>query len=654
MRDRTIQILSVLVAVAALFVAGTLLPRIVAASDEGKLRYTNVSVEGAPPIVAIGAAVGALRGLVVDYLWIRLQQMRELSQFYDARRLADLITKLQPRFGEVWAFHGHNLAYNLSVMTSTPEERWRLVNEGLDLVRNKGIRYNPNDLILYKELGWWFAHKVDGLSDDAHLYYKRELAKEWDLLLGEPPAGSTARAAWLQAIADAPDTYEELVARDPGVATMLAALEAKMQAFDPKYKVKLDRDFLFMHGRWHSVRTGAGYAKLFNLQDQFRRRDAAYAAMDDVFSDPANAKAIDDIVTFLRKRVLIDDYNMEPARMARYTQEFGPFDWRHPQSHAFYWSKMGAEIGAERYNNDEDIYRILNDDRTTIQAMQALAHSGLMRVDPFSTDNPTRLYDIRWIKSIDRYFRELYTKHYKARGGGPDTFVDFYENFMAQAVRELYHAGEVEEAQKLLDELDKLCGRGGLIPNNKYVAPVDVFVRNATFGEYEMVPDIARTDLSAILRRGFLEGYLVGKKKVLDEALVYARDLTEYFRTNRFTDFRTKMGDARLADLIGSLERSVEDVLVSIMQDQSLPLVDRLTVYNRLPEDQRAMVYDSARARIETDLAASPLGSGGAKAENLFPEPPNMEAYRARKAERESKRAAEDKERKEGSMDRKR
>ena len=198
MRDRTIQILSVLAAVAALFVAGTLLPRIVAASDEGKLRYTNVSVEGAPPIVAIGAAVGALRGLVVDYLWIRLQQMRELSQFYDARRLADLITKLQPRFGEVWAFHGHNLAYNLSVMTSTPEERWRLVNEGIDLVRNKGIRYNPNDLILYKELGWWFAHKIDGLSDDAHLYYKRELAKEWHLLLGEPPAGSSARAAWLQ------------------------------------------------------------------------------------------------------------------------------------------------------------------------------------------------------------------------------------------------------------------------------------------------------------------------------------------------------------------------------------------------------------------------------------------------------------------------
>lgn len=255
MRDRTVQFLSLLVALVAFVGAGMLLPRIVAASDEAKLRYTDVSVEGAPPIVAVGAAVGALRGLVVDYLWIRLQQMRQLGQFYDARNLADLITKLQPRFGEVWAFHGHNLAYNLSVATSTPGERWRLVNAGIDLVRNKGIRYNPNDLILYKELGWWFAHKIDGVTDDAHLYYKRELAKEWHFLLGEPPQSAEDRAAWLQRIADAPDTYEELVAREPGVAVLVDAMEAKMRAFDPKFKAKLDRDFLINEGRWKSVRS---------------------------------------------------------------------------------------------------------------------------------------------------------------------------------------------------------------------------------------------------------------------------------------------------------------------------------------------------------------------------------------------------------------
>ena len=127
-----------------------------------------------------------------------------------------------------------------------------------------------------------------------------------------------------------------------------------------------------------------------------------------------------------------------------------------------------------------------------------------------------------------------------------------------------------------------------------------------------------------------------------------------YFRTNRYTDFRTKMGDARLADLIGSLERSVEDTLVAIMQDPSLPLVDRLTIYNRLPEDQRAMCYDGAKARVESDFAASPLAGAGGKVEVLFPEPPNMDAYRARKAAKEREREAEQKARQEGSMDRRR
>jgi len=286
--------------------------------------------------------------------------------------------------------------------------------------------------------------------------------------------------------------------------------------------------------------------------------------------------------------------------------------------------------------------------------MQALAHSGLMRVDPLSQDNPARLYDTRWIRAIDRYFRELYRKHYGTRGGGPDTFVDFYENFMAQAVRELYHAGETEEAQRILDELDELCGRGALIPNNKYVAPLDVFVRNATFGEYEMVPDVARTDVAAVLRRGFLEGYLLGRQKVLDQALAFARDLTEFFRTNRYTDFRTRMGDARLADMIGSLERSVEDVLVAIMRDPTLPLVDRLTIYNRLPEDQRAMVYDEARPQLEVDFAASPFAAGGAKFDAMYPEPPNMDAYRARQAEVERERAERLNQLREGAADRKR
>lgn len=638
MRDRTIQLSAIGVSLAAFVGGGVLLPRILAQSDQAKLRYTDVSVEGAPPIVAVGAAIGALRGLVVDYLWIRLQQMRELGLFYDAQRLADLITKLQPRFGEVWAFHGHNLAYNLSVMASTPDERWRLVNAGLDLIRNKGIRYNPNDLILFKELAWYFAHKVDGVSDDAHLHYKREMAREWQLILGSPPFEQIERAQWMQDIADSPDTYDELVAKYPEVKALVDKLTAALKDFDKRFQFKLDREFLINLGRWSGVQSSP-YAQMLGMQETFRRRDPVYVALDDVLKDPANRPGIVRLVAYLRKRVLLDDYNMDPAIMARYTREYGPLDWRHPQAHAFYWSRLGSEVAAERYTSEDEVYRILNDDRVSIQAMQALAHSGLMSVDPFSNDNPGRMYDTRWFKSIDKYFRELYEKHYKTRGAGGDTFVDFHQNFMAQAVRELYRAGDVEGAQQILDELDKLYGRGGLIPNNRYTRPLDVFVQETTYGEFEQMPDMARTDVLAVLRRGFMEGYLLDRRKILDAALKYAADLTEYFKSSRYTDFVTKMGDRRMGDLVTGLERSVEETLVNLMRDSTIPIVDRLTIYNKLPEEQRAMCYDAAKDSLAAEFAGSPL-AGAMNFTSVFPEPPNIEAYRARQAEQARQRDA--------------
>ena len=83
-------------------------------------------------------------------------------------------------------------------MTNTPEERWDWVTAGIDLVRNQGIRYNPNDVVLHKDLAFWFAHKIDGNSDDAHFHYKKQFAEEWHLLLGPPPFDHEERIEWIK------------------------------------------------------------------------------------------------------------------------------------------------------------------------------------------------------------------------------------------------------------------------------------------------------------------------------------------------------------------------------------------------------------------------------------------------------------------------
>ena len=62
-----------------------------------------------------------MRGLIVDYLWIKVNLMKQQGLYYEIMADADLITKLQPRFAPVWTFHGHNMAYNISVATNTPE-----------------------------------------------------------------------------------------------------------------------------------------------------------------------------------------------------------------------------------------------------------------------------------------------------------------------------------------------------------------------------------------------------------------------------------------------------------------------------------------------------------------------------------------------------
>jgi len=217
-RDRIIQFFAGGAAAISMTFGGLMLPKIIDEAERSTLRYSNVAVNGAPDWMnTIGMSIGALRGLMVDYLWIKINRMKDAGLFYEVMADADLITKLQPRFSQVWVFHAHNMAYNISVATNTLEERWEWVNAGLRLLRERGLVANPNDMVLHKELSFFFGHKIDGNSDDAHMYYKRMLADEWNTLLGTPPDSWVDRTASMKTIADSPKTIEEAILIEPKV-----------------------------------------------------------------------------------------------------------------------------------------------------------------------------------------------------------------------------------------------------------------------------------------------------------------------------------------------------------------------------------------------------------------------------------------------------
>ncbi len=634
MANRTIQIIAAVILVACMAGAGSILPNLLDKSDRYALRYTDVSVEGAPPIVALGTMMGALRGVIVDYLWIKVNIAREQGLFYEIMHDTELITQLQPRFAAVWAFHGHNMAYNISVATHTEEERWEWVRRGIDLVRNKGIRYNPNDLNLYRELAFWFAHKIEGVADDAHLYYKREFAREWHYVLGDPPHAWEDRIEWMREIAEAPETLEEAERRTPGVKELVELLQSELSQYERRVRFRLDERLLEQYVQWEAIQGQSRYAEMLDVAAEMRRESPFFRQFDAIAGDPEYEEAWQTLLAHVRKRVLRNNYNMDPQLMYEYTRDLGPIDWRNANAHSLYWARKGSR-SEMRLRTEEDMYRIINNDRHQIHAMQGLSRFGRINFDPFTNENPARFPEPRWIEAVNELFMELYDKfevEHETRGAGPDTFMRFHQNFMADKVRELYRMGDREHAQRILDDLDELYRLTVRPPTNRFNQPLDVFVSEEVKGEYAYQPHIAPSEVAMSLRYGYIAAFLHGREEVLEEAIAFANEVTEYFKVNEYHNFVTKFGSARIGDIIGQLERSQREVFAQLMVDSSLPLVDRMTIWSQAPNSLRVQVYDPIRSQLAQQFQRSPL-AGEYEFDEIFGEPAGIEQFRRMQAE---------------------
>jgi len=52
-------------------------------------------------------------------------------------------------------------------------------------LRDDGLRYNPNEILIYRELAWFFQHKMGANMDDANMYYKQQWANEMADVFGK-------------------------------------------------------------------------------------------------------------------------------------------------------------------------------------------------------------------------------------------------------------------------------------------------------------------------------------------------------------------------------------------------------------------------------------------------------------------------------------
>lgn len=487
-RDWSIIIVCVILGIAFMTVASLRLDSIHKEREQMGL-VANTSLENAPPSLAFATvAMGAFRGLIVDILWMRADTLKEEGKFFDAKQLAEWITTLQPRFAAVWDFHAWNMAYNISVAipNTRPEERWHWVKNGYELLRDRAIELNPHSILLYRSLGWIFQHKIGGISDDCHRYYKRELAMSMRSLLGENPTNT-----YFQALADSPDTIEQVLSDDK-----IAAFVKELQKADEAFL-----DISQLPAQYLTLRQTPGRFKkgAFDVIDYYRGSKTleAFDTFAKAWQIRNNWKFDIDFMIELNKTYGPSDFNDPNSRE--------PLNWEHPAAHAMYWGAKGLEAAGrpQEYRVDEK-----NTDRIVFHSLQMLYRNGNVVLYDVPGQKPSiyLLPDLRMFRSCDDFWTKIISKYEFFEGGNPKAVKGGHKNFLENAVLMFYQSGYRKDAAALYRRLQKehLIDPSGF-ERSEYKVPFMKFVRIRLKEELESISihDTVEFVIS-VLKEGYL------------------------------------------------------------------------------------------------------------------------------------------------------
>ncbi len=620
-RDRLVQWTAFGVLVVSLVLSALLNMRVASSQGNHQLVYTETAEDATTPEEALGIAAGAFRGIFVNWLWMRANDLKQEGKYYEAIDLAKTITRLQPRFPRVWAFHAWNLAYNISVATNTPDERWQWVNSGIRLLRDEGIPKNPQDLLLHKELAWIFIHKIQGISDDSNQFYKRQFAREWTIALGKPPARTAATRTtkaytdalvrWMQNVAEAPGSLDDLIAREVELTKVLDTVE-QPKTIEPLIPTLLARvkaeagldltqmpDILRYRETYEESRSLAERGQDLNLGGTSANANDALLKL---LTDPALQRAWILINRHLRHRVLVEYYHMEPDRMVRYMQKYGPLDWRLPHAHSLYWAARGVDVAQDRRNANTQVNMdFTNTDRLVIQSIQELYRYGQLLYDI----NTPMFYEVMNSKDyFDAYGEVLVEVMARERqewqaNKGVDMnervwslYRAGYENFLADAICYLYRSGEKDRARQYQQTLASWPGRvkNDIMRQDILEGPLDEFVAD-NLKDRITSPNIAEQEFGGALQNAFTNGLLAGDDEIFRTYLEYAKMVHAAYFKEQFRVTPTGKGDQiRMGVYSPNIVTAISQKFANFLL--SVPPKDGAVIFLRAPDDLKITTWD--------------------------------------------------------------
>ena len=609
-----------IVAAAGLLVAGGLLHRqLDAQSSQYELNPPEVA-QTHPAKALLTMAPGGLRAPLVGYLWMRAEDLKLNGRHYEAMQLADLICKLQPNFPGVWVFHAWNMAWNISVTTHTPEERWLWVYNGVKLLRDEGIPQNRKSILLYQQLGWTFFFKMGQTMDEMHLAYKQRWAWQMQRLLTSPPYGTTAETiAAFRPIAEAPiDKARRLqgkqtiqpdrlavVLSDPAAAAYAELLKAQ--------GVEVGQELLDVYNHY-SLDEAVRFARMEPPKLQ-TDRDKALSAL---INSDQHAEARKKLLAFVRAQVLWNVYKMDPDWMLKLMEKYGPLDWRLVQPHGLYWATYGIHVC--QMKNLDDI-NSLNTDRLVLNCMKVLTWRG--RLSYLESIDPERPHSPRLGFATDWRFVEPGHKEFVLMGQAEAEFnkKEFKNNFLRsghinyliQAIQMFYAAYRHEKARELI----------GWVKENyqptdpQWEMDLEDFVIHTLNREGKPIPDRAYSQITAALQAAFIQ-LAQGNAQAHKASMSYALKVYNLFQRhalprNKLPPFRILMRGI-LIDLL------INPPIVGL----SIPLLTRVDLYSRLDVAMQRSFYRRIAPVLWQECQLERIDFAKA-----FPAPPGVEEYRA-------------------------
>lgn len=650
--NRAVQLVAVLCLIASLTAAAFVAPRVNSERVSRQMIIGEEIARSMPPHMAIfTVALSVFRGVAVDVLWYRANALKDEGKHFEANQLSQWITALQPKFTQVWIFQAWNMAYNISVATYTPDERWDWVNKGIILLREQGIVANPKSHALYNYLNWIFYHKVGMFSDDMNWYYKQRLALEWQEVLGDVADGQTTQEAidTFAKIAESPDTLPELIQQHPEVKPLLARLEAI------GYRTP-DEAFCRAYGKIKMYVLSPA-AELMGISLK-KPMPGVNAELCKLMDEPELAPAFEHVIAYSRNRVITDRYRMNPDRMLDLMKTYGPIDWRHPAGQACYWSTLGADIAEEevvrrggkrfkevaaqvkldeansvtakanpkdkkeqRQTRDIDL---LNTYRGSLHSMQELMYRGKIAFDP--TVNPMRIDmmpDPRFFPAYERAmelaFDYMASTDPKGVAGARSSFEDGHLNFLTTFMQFSYLYGDISQAREYYDKIARLYNKKA---NGKFDRPMEELIRDNLVNNLDTMYHTQQF-IDGMFQQAFSKGLMNGRMQVYERFIALARMVHDHWNKGRESlYFGNEIGRDRQKLL--PFNDLLQVSYINYMRNPSLNPVTRTRIWVVTPIELRLRTYDQIR-----DIALAVAKQANLNPDLAFQEPEGIKEYRA-------------------------